>query len=189
MAKVKELSKQAQESSKSVLGLPAFWSKKVDRESSNGSTVSSIRNRLPSTDDARDSVLSGAHRAVDRARGTVSTAIDQLPELSLPDSLQGISIPGRQKKRRRSRLLVVAVVVGASAAAYFLYRKFMGGSDDFDREDLYAENWPAQPSNTPGAGDEPHEDDATASLDAEQSAAVLNGATAAPSTRQGAKGS
>jgi len=128
--------------------------------------------KLPGTDDTRDSLMGTAQRAVDRARGTVSSALDQLPEISLPDSLQNVSLPGKKKRKRGpSKLVLVGVIVALATGGYFVYRWLNGGGQPMDYG--IQESWPAEPN--PGPVDEPHEDDRQASLDAEESVAVLDG--------------
>src|SRR5947209_2935613 len=136
-------------------------------------TGAMLVHRLPDTEDARETIMSTAQRAVGRARGTVSSAIDQLPEISLPDSL-----PGRKKQSKSgpSRLMIIGIVAALGAAGYFAYRWLNGCGQPMDYG--IQESWPAEPS--PGPTNEPFEDDAQASKDAEESAAVLGGA-AAPS--------
>ncbi len=130
-------------------------------------TGSMLIHKLPGTDDTRDSVVGTAQRAMDRARGTVSSAFDQTA-----DSLHNLSIPGRKQKRRWPSTFVLIAGIGALAAAgYFVYRWLNGGSQPMDYG--IEESWPSEPSR--GPVNEPKEDDAEASRDAEQSAAVFEG--------------
>ncbi|HEY7294637.1 MAG TPA: hypothetical protein VH916_06330 [Dehalococcoidia bacterium] len=129
--------------------------------------MSTLVQKLPSADETREAVSAAAQRAVGTVREALSSARGQLSEVSLPDSLQNVPLPGRKPRRRRQPRwwLMIALVVVAVGA--FLTYRWMSGSDE--DEDLYAEDWPAEPSNTPGAGGEPREDDRAAELDAEQS--------------------
>lgn len=134
--------------------------------------VPTLVHRLPSAEDTRDALSSAAQKALDRARDVIGSAREQMSDVSLPESLQNVQLPRRKQRRRGpSRLVILALVGGLAVAAFLAYRWF-GGHAEADDAELYAENWPAQPSNTPGAGGEPREDDKTASIDAEQSQAV-----------------
>lgn len=148
---------------------PTLISLDLSQRSKDGTgdgAISSLMQRLPSAGETRDAVSTAAQRAVDWSRDAFSNARDQLSDVSLPDSLQSVSLPGRKPKRRsRRRWWLVALIGLAAAAAFMGYRWLQGSSDE---DDLYAEDWPAEPSNTPGAGNEPREDDRTAELDAEQ---------------------
>ncbi len=128
--------------------------------------VGALVQKLPSAEDTREAVAAAAQRAVDWGRDALSSARGQLADVSLPESLQNVSLPGRKPRRRsRPRWWLIAILVLSAAGAFMVYR-WMSGSGDED--DLYAEDWPAEPSNTPGAGGEPREDDRAAALDAEQ---------------------
>ncbi len=166
MAKMKEkVQDQADDS--------ASWLRNALRFDRYGDAISGTSNmlvhKLPGTDDSRDSVVGTAQRAMDRARGTVSSAFDQTS-----DSLHNLSIPGRKQKRRGpSRFILLGGIAVLAAGGYFVYRWLNGGSQPMDYG--IQESWPAEPS--PGPVKEPKEDDAEASLDAEESAAVLDGST------------
>ena len=144
--------------------------------------MSTLMQKLPSAGDAREAVSSAAQRAVDWGRDALSTARDQFSDVSLPDTLQNVSLPGRKPKQRSRRRWWLIALIGVAAAAVFMGYRWMQGSNEED--DLYAEDWPAEPSNTPGAGTEPREDDRTAELDAEQSLDVRQAASAPASVNQ-----
>ncbi|HZQ38205.1 MAG TPA: hypothetical protein VFD32_19905 [Dehalococcoidia bacterium] len=148
---------------------PSLVSVDLAQRSKDGSgdgTMTSLMQKLPSAGDTREAVSSAAQRAVDWGRDALSSARDQFSDVSLPDTLQNVSLPGRKPKRRsRMRWWLIGLIGLAAAAAFVGYRWMQGSSEE---DDLYAEDWPAEPSNTPGAGNEPHEDDRTAELDAEQ---------------------
>jgi hypothetical protein len=133
-------------------------------------TGSMLVHKLPGHDDSHDSVMDTAQHAMDRARSTVSSAFDQTA-----DTLHNLAIPGRKKKRRGpSNLVLVGVIVALAAGGYFIYRWLNGGSQPMDYG--IQESWPAEPSH--GAVKEQKEDDAEASRDAEESAALLDGGAA-----------
>jgi hypothetical protein len=148
-----------------------------NKDGSGEGAMTSLMQKLPSAGDTRDVVSSAAQRAVDWGRDALSSAREQLSDVSLPEPLQNVALPGRKPKRRsRMRWWLIALIGLAAAAAFLGYRWMQGSSEE---DDLYAEDWPAEPSNTPGAGNEPREDDRTAELDAEQSMDVRQ-ATGAP---------
>jgi hypothetical protein len=121
--------------------------------------------KLPSADDARDTIVGTAQRAIERARDGVGTALDQLP----------VDLPVARRRKRRSGpplwLLIMGGIAAASAAGFIVYRKMFGGpyDDDYgiDRD------WPAEPN--PGTVNEKPESDAEVAQDAAESAAVLSG--------------
>ncbi|HLZ68519.1 MAG TPA: hypothetical protein VKV26_01280 [Dehalococcoidia bacterium] len=128
--------------------------------------IGALVHRLPSAEETRDAVSGAALRAVDWGRGAFSSARGQLADVSLPEPLQNVSRIGRKPKRRRSRWWMLALIAVGVVGAALAYRWLSGSEED---DDLYAEDWPAEPSNVPGAAGEPREDDRTAELDAEQS--------------------
>lgn len=126
-----------------------------------GDTLPSLLHRLPSADEARGSLVSGAQQALDRARGAAGSAWD-----SLPSDMQD-RIPGR-KKSGRSPLVTIAIVLVIAGGAFFLYRKFTGSSD----EDWMTESWPEEPAPAAASFSQKPESDADAEKDAEESADV-----------------
>ena len=134
--------------------------------------------RLPQADDTREALLGAAHRAMDRTRGAMSSAIDQMPELSLPsfaDSLPSFPDPRRKKRSRKPLLLVLGIVAALGAGGFIAYRWMTRTTPkDYGIDD----DWPAEPN--PGNTKQEPEDDRQASLDAEQSLDARVGAT--PST-------
>lgn len=123
--------------------------------------------KLPSADDARDTIVGTAQRAIELARGGVGTALDQLPA-DLPMA--------RRRKRRKGPprwLLIVGGIVAASAAGFIVYRRLFGGS--YDDEYGIDRDWPAEPN--PGTVNQKPESDAEVAQDAAGSAAVLSGTT------------
>lgn len=140
------------------------------KDGSGDGAMTALMQKLPSAGDTREAVSSAAQRAVDWGRDALSTARDQFSDVSLPDTLQNVPLPGRKPKQRSRMRWWLIGLIGLTAAAAFLGYRWMQGSSEED--DLYAEEWPAEPSNTPGAGNEPREDDRTAELDAEQSLEV-----------------
>jgi uncharacterized protein YjbJ (UPF0337 family) len=171
MAKTKEKARSAKDTAEER----SSWLANAVRFDRYGDALTGTGNmlvqKLPSSDDSRDSLVGTAQRAVDRARDTVSSAFDQLP-----DSLQNVPLPGRkQKKRRASRFVIIGVVVALATGGYFLYRWLNGGGQPMDYG--IQESWPAEPN--PGPVNEPREDDRQASLDAEESVSVLD-ATGTP---------
>lgn len=128
-------------------------------------TGTRIMQGWPGTDDARDSIVSAAQRAAGRARDTVESALDQLPD-TLPG---GVSVPGRKKKHGPSKLLIAVIILAIGAGGFLAYRRFFGsGSSDYGIEP----DWPAQPDY--GPKDE-RENEAQAELDAEQALAARSG--------------
>lgn len=116
--------------------------------------------RQSGVDEAKDSIISTAQRAVDKARGTVGSALDQLPD----------SLPRRKQRHGPPKLLIVVIIAAAGAGAFFVYRWLNGGqSEDYGIDP----SWPAQPDY--GPKDEPRENDKQAEIDAEQALAARTG--------------
>ena len=125
-------------------------------------TLPSLLHRLPSADEARESLVSGAQQALERARGAAGSARDALPS-DMQDRL-----PGRKKKGGSSPMMKIAVVLLIAGGAFFLYRKFMGSSE----EDWMSESWPEEPAPSSASFTQKPESDADAEKDAEESADV-----------------
>jgi hypothetical protein len=172
MAKTAEAERPAagRRSTRLTIDMPRFT---IDRSivSDNGliSAVPQLVQRLPGRDETRGAVVSAARRTLGRARDTASAAMEQVPEFNLPQPLQNTPIAriGRRRSRRPQifRMLAIAAISLTVMALAYRWLAARGESN----EELYAKDWPAQPSNTPGAGGEPREDDKTASADAEES--------------------
>lgn len=142
-----------------------------------GDTVPHLLHRLPSTDEAKDTLVSGAQSALERARGTVGAVRDQLPDLQ--DRITSVQLPRKQKKRGRSPLVTLAIVTAVALGALFLYKKLTGGSSD---EDWMNDAWPAEPAPPSASKQQQPESDAAAEADAEESATVYQSSTAQPGT-------
>jgi hypothetical protein len=127
-----------------------------------GETLPSLLHRLPSADEARDTIVSGAQQALDRARGAAGSAWE-----SLPSDMQD-RMPKRSKKRGRSPLVTLAIVLVIAGGVFFLYRKFTGSSE----EDWMTESWPEEPAPAAASFSQKPESDADAEKDAEESADV-----------------
>lgn len=123
-------------------------------------TIPSLLHRLPSADEARGSLVSGAQQALDRARDTLGSAVD-----AVPSSVQQ-KLPSRTKKRGRSPWLTLAIVLFVAGGALFVYRRFTAQPD----EDWMTESWPAEPAPPSASFDQKPESDAVAEKDAEESA-------------------
>jgi len=110
--------------------------------------VPAVVQRLPSADDARESLGTTAQRAVGRARSTLNTAFDQLPELSLPEPLQNVQMPGRKprRKRMRRRLVWVGLAVAMIAGGYIAFQKLMGSHEPDDIWESYQQREQTTPS-------------------------------------------
>lgn len=126
-----------------------------------GETIPSLLHRLPSADEARGTLVSGAQQALDRARETLGSAVD-----AVPSGVQQ-KLPNR-KKRGRSPWLTLAIVLFIAGGALFAYRKFTAQPD----EDWMTEAWPAEPAPPSASFDQKPESDAVAEQDAEESADI-----------------
>jgi hypothetical protein len=126
-----------------------------------GDSLPALLHRLPSADEARGTIVSGAQQAIDRARETFGSAMD-----AAPSGLQQ-KLPGR-KKSGRSPWLTVAIVLFVAGGALFLYRKFTAQPD----EDWMTEAWPAEPAPASASFQQQPESDAQSEKDAEESAEV-----------------
>ena len=143
-------------------------------------TMASVMQRLPQADDTREALVGAAHRAMDRTRGAMSSALEQMPELSLPsfpDALQSMPSlpdPRRRKRNRRPWMLILGAVAAVAAGGFLAYRWMTRTTpEDYGIDD----EWPAEPN--PGNKKQEPEDDRQASLDAEESLDARMGATPA----------
>jgi len=99
-----------------------------------GDTIPALLHRLPRPDEARDTLLSSAQQALERAREAVNTAVESLPDVSE-------RLPLRQKRRPNRRPWIVAgVVLLILGGAFFAYRKLTAPPE----EDWMSESWPEQ---------------------------------------------
>ncbi len=156
--------KDVKESTSSGISLPETL--RLDRAGNViGDRMPVLVQKLSNADEARGAIVGTAQRAMERARGGVGSALEQLPG-DLP-------VPGRRKRRKGPPvwLLIVGGIAAASAAGFVVYRKLFGGSYDDDYG--IDRDWPAEPN--PGTVNEKPESDAEVAQDAAESAAVLSG--------------
>jgi hypothetical protein len=87
--------------------------------------VPAVAQRLPNAEDARESLTATAQRAIERARGTLNAALEQLPDLNLPDQLQNVPVPGRKPRRGRlrRRMLIIGIAATVITATVLVLRR------------------------------------------------------------------
>lgn len=140
-------------------------------------TVPQLLHRLPSTDEAKETLVSGAHTALERARGAAGAMRDQLPDLQ--EKISTVQMPRKQKRRGRPPLVTLFIVLAVLGGGFFLYKKLTSGSGD---EEWMTESWPAEPAPASASAQQTPESDAQAEEDAEESAKIYQGSTPQPGT-------